>query len=165
MFVQKGKGAPTTLRVEYDALAASGRLYLDVLGEDIPHSALGDLMRGADVYVSPYRAEGFNLPVLEAAACGLPLVVTKGGPTDEFTHKSFTKYVEAERVLGGLDKKSPLSIHLEPNADALADAIKEALGDRAWRRDAARAAASWVLKMRYTWKDVAKEHLELMGFI
>lgn len=38
----------------------------------------------ADCYVSPYRAEGFNLPVLEAIACGLPVVVTDGGATDDF---------------------------------------------------------------------------------
>lgn len=38
----------------------------------------------ADCYVSPYRGEGFNLPVLEALACGTPVVVTRGGATDDF---------------------------------------------------------------------------------
>ena len=38
----------------------------------------------ADCYVSPYRAEGFNLPVLEAIACGTPVIVTEGGATDDF---------------------------------------------------------------------------------
>jgi glycosyltransferase involved in cell wall biosynthesis len=38
----------------------------------------------ADCYVSPYRGEGFNLPVLEAIACGTPVVVTEGGATDDF---------------------------------------------------------------------------------
>ena len=34
--------------------------------------------------MSSYRGEGFNLPVLEAMACGLPVVVTSGGATDDF---------------------------------------------------------------------------------
>ncbi len=38
----------------------------------------------ADCYVSPYRAEGFNLPVLESIACGVPVIVTEGGATDDF---------------------------------------------------------------------------------
>ena len=42
------------------------------------------LFAACDVLVHPYRGEGFGLPVLEAMACGLPVVVTAGGPTDEF---------------------------------------------------------------------------------
>ncbi|NBV86076.1 MAG: glycosyltransferase, partial [Verrucomicrobia bacterium] len=42
------------------------------------------LYGSTDAYVSPYRAEGFNLPVLEAMACGLKVIVTEGGATDDF---------------------------------------------------------------------------------
>jgi glycosyltransferase involved in cell wall biosynthesis len=42
------------------------------------------LYAAADLYASPYRAEGFNLPVIEAVACGCPVLVTRGGATDDF---------------------------------------------------------------------------------
>ena len=45
---------------------------------------LNSLYNAADVYVTPYRAEGFNLPALEAQACGTPVVATRGGATDDF---------------------------------------------------------------------------------
>ena len=38
----------------------------------------------ADLYISPYRGEGFNMPVLEAMSVGLPVLVSAGGSTDDF---------------------------------------------------------------------------------
>jgi glycosyltransferase involved in cell wall biosynthesis len=40
----------------------------------LPESAVPDLYRGAAVVVLPSRAEGFGLPVIEALACGAPVV-------------------------------------------------------------------------------------------
>jgi tetratricopeptide (TPR) repeat protein len=45
---------------------------------------MASLYRACDVFVSPYRGEGFCLPALEAMACGLPVIVTDGGATDDF---------------------------------------------------------------------------------
>ncbi|MFN8362071.1 MAG: glycosyltransferase [Candidatus Kapaibacterium sp.] len=45
---------------------------------------MASLYRTCDVFVSPYRGEGFSLPTLEAMACGLPVIVTDGGATDDF---------------------------------------------------------------------------------
>jgi glycosyltransferase involved in cell wall biosynthesis len=52
----------------------------------------------ADVYVSPYRAEGFNMPVLEAVACGVPVICTAGGATDDFTTDDFALRINSSRV-------------------------------------------------------------------
>ncbi|KAI8842168.1 hypothetical protein BJ741DRAFT_645949 [Chytriomyces cf. hyalinus JEL632] len=45
---------------------------------------LCELYNAADCYVSAYLAEGFNIPVLEAMACGLPCIVSQHGATDDF---------------------------------------------------------------------------------
>jgi glycosyltransferase involved in cell wall biosynthesis len=45
-----------------------------VLPGRLPESAIPDLYRGAAVLVLPSRAEGFGLPVIEAMACGVPVV-------------------------------------------------------------------------------------------
>jgi glycosyltransferase involved in cell wall biosynthesis len=42
-----------------------------------------DLYRGASVFVYPSIAEGFGLPVLEAMACGTPVVTTTGSAPEE----------------------------------------------------------------------------------
>jgi glycosyltransferase involved in cell wall biosynthesis len=50
------------------------------------------LYNSSNCYLSPYIAEGFNMPVLEAVACGIPVIVSKGGPTDDFTNEFVAKY-------------------------------------------------------------------------
>lgn len=56
-------------------------IYID---DDLSEEEMASLYRACDVFVSPYRGEGFCLPALEAMACGLPVVVTDGGATDDF---------------------------------------------------------------------------------
>lgn len=83
-----GLGVDQTLRKV--AQANPGLLTQDVLDSislisgNLSQQQLRALYICADCYVSPYRAEGFNLPVLEAIACGTPVIVTDGGATDDF---------------------------------------------------------------------------------
>lgn len=47
---------------------------------NVPQRRLPDLMRDADVFVFPTLVEGLGMVVLEAMACGLPVIVTPNGP-------------------------------------------------------------------------------------
>jgi glycosyltransferase involved in cell wall biosynthesis len=110
---------------------------------------MADLIRAADCYVSPYLAEGFNMPVLEAAACGTPVICTAGGPTDEFTDASSTWRIRSTpvgvRVFGG-----KIGEALKPDLDHLVELMRAALDDRERSRRIGLAAASHVAG-NYTW--------------
>jgi glycosyltransferase involved in cell wall biosynthesis len=58
---------------------------------------LNALYNIADAYVTPYRAEGFNLPALEAQTCGTPVIATAGGATDDFL--SGEQYIAVNGIL------------------------------------------------------------------
>jgi glycosyltransferase involved in cell wall biosynthesis len=49
----------------------------------VPYAELPDLYRGALAFVFPSLWEGFGLPVLEAMACGTPVITSAGSGTEE----------------------------------------------------------------------------------
>ena len=71
------------------------------LNEELPPDSLPGLYTACDCLVLPYRGEGFGLPVPEAMACGLPVIVTAGGATDDFVRDDFAWRIPAERRVFG----------------------------------------------------------------
>jgi hypothetical protein len=69
--------------------------------EVLTDAALASLYRRADALVLPYRGEGFGLPVLEAMACGTPVIVTAGGATDDFVTDDTGYRMPSQRTPGG----------------------------------------------------------------
>ena len=57
---------------------------IEYFGGQMSFEAIAQLHQLSDVYISPYAYEGFNIPVLEAMSVGNPVIVSKGGSTDDF---------------------------------------------------------------------------------
>ena len=83
------------------------------INSNLNQTQLNEIYCAADCYVSPYRAEGFNLPPLEAAACGTPIIITKGGSTDDYFDESFAMGIEGKKI------DSMNSTYIEPSLDSL----------------------------------------------
>jgi len=107
----------------------------------------------ADAYVSPYSAEGFNIPVLEGAASGLPVICTSGGPTDDFVKDSFARKIRSKLLPIPLEN---IDGHvLEPEVEHLTDLMFEVIENAAWRRAAVIAGPQHVAS-NYTWDIVTQ---------
>jgi glycosyltransferase involved in cell wall biosynthesis len=107
------------------------------------------LYQFADAYVSPYRAEAFNMPVLEAAACGLPVICTQGGPTDDFTHPDFALTIESQKIFKVV---KDIGAHwiLEPNYEHLVTQMIKVIENHYFRNQAKQAGPAFVSE-RFTW--------------
>jgi glycosyltransferase involved in cell wall biosynthesis len=104
--------------------------------EDLPA-----LYRGADLLVMPSRAEGFGLPVLEAMACGTPVVSYDN-----------TSLVEVVGDAGLLVADGDVRALGTAMADVL---VHPALAEGFRTKGVQRAA-------RYTWQDSVDRHLALL---
>jgi glycosyltransferase involved in cell wall biosynthesis len=107
------------------------------LSSNLTVEQLRVLYGASDCYVSPYRAEGFNLPVLEAMACGLPVLVTHGGATDDFVFSADSKIASKKMPnselfrLGVNDERLEIDSHfLEPEFDSLVEIMMTAVSNR-----------------------------------
>ena len=131
-------------------------LYLtdDMLAEDLP-----GLYTACDCLVHPYRGEGFGLPVLEAMACALPVIVTGGGSTDDFATEALAYQLPAQRQefgtsVSGMQLVKPGWL-LEPDFAALVERMKWIVTHRDEARARGRLASEHV-RREWTWERAAQ---------
>jgi glycosyltransferase involved in cell wall biosynthesis len=121
------------LAAAVEASGVADRIHLPGYVSEADKAAL---LSGADLLVYPSRYEGFGLPVLEAMACGTPVVTTTGGSLPEIAGDA--------------------ALLVEPgDPGQLAAAVVKLLSDQAaWsdlaRRGSARAAG-------FTWERCAEQ--------
>lgn len=105
----------------------------------VPHELVAPLYRAAAVVAYPSLSEGFGLPVLEALACGAPVVTTSGSVMEELA---------ADAVIA----VDPL------RCDAIATGLRRALDGVAPPVGVRLTTAA-----RYSWEESARCHADLYG--
>lgn len=127
-------------------------------GGTLSSRQMAAFLRVADCYVAPYLAEGFNMPVMEAAGCGVAVICTGGGPTDEFTTPEFAQPLRSKVVPVALSA-TQTGEALEPDVDHLVQLMLDAARDRDTTRMRGAAGAQHV-SQHYTWSKVTDRLLE-----
>lgn len=100
--------------------------------------------RTADIYVSMSRWEGMPNAVLEAMACGLPVVLSRtAGHQELAVHGESGLFVE----MGSRDE--------------LISSLRQLLGDPERRERMGRAARQWV-ETHHSWERLSERHLDIL---
>jgi glycosyltransferase involved in cell wall biosynthesis len=129
----RGWGMDAVERALADA-AHAGRIRMPGF---VPEDDIPALLRGAATVAYPSLEEGFGLPVLEALACGAPVVTTSGTVMEE--------------LAGGAAFLTP-----PDDVDRLAAALEAALDGGSSRRQEGLEVAA-----RYTWEASAAAHADV----
>lgn len=81
-----------------DRLVKSGKL--TIIEKSVPAPGLYHL---GDVYVYPSRLDGLGLTMIEALACGLPVIATNSPPMNEFINEETGQLVKTNRCYARSD--------------------------------------------------------------
>ena len=129
------------------------------LTEDLPEADIPRLYAACDCLVHPYRGEGFGLPVAEAMACGLPVVVTQGGACDDFCNAETAYLVPARRIgvkfPDGMEAAGQPWM-LEPDLDQLKVQLRQVFAHREEARQRGALAAEHIAG-HFTWQHAAQD--------
>jgi glycosyltransferase involved in cell wall biosynthesis len=109
--------------------------------QDVADADLAGLMAGADVFCLPSWFEGFGLPVLEAMACGAPVVVSDRGALPEVV-------ADAGLVVGPEPEAVSRATRQVLTDPGLAQRLRGASLRRAARFSWSRTAAGWLEVLR-----------------
>jgi glycosyltransferase involved in cell wall biosynthesis len=130
-----------------------------VIEDELTDDDVVRLYRSCDALAFPYRSEGFGLPMLEALACGLPVIATAGGAADAFLDDDVAYRVPARRVpISGVVRGEQLAGEgwwLEPDVDALA-AIMRHVATHAAEARAKALLGSERARRDWTWARAAE---------
>jgi GT2 family glycosyltransferase/glycosyltransferase involved in cell wall biosynthesis/ankyrin repeat protein/predicted Zn-dependent protease len=132
---------------------------IEYLDRELTAEELAGLYTACDCLVHPYRGEGFGLPIAEAMACALPVIVTGYGAARDFCNETNALLLPARGLRFGRKRVGDLETVdypwlVEPDREALERALRRV----AERPDEARAkgrAASEHIRRHFTWEQTA----------
>ncbi len=123
---------------------------------DFPHYQLGTLYRSADCFISAGRGEGWDLPLMEAMACGLPTIATDWGGHTGFATDDISYPL---RIRGTVPAISMCPYYdgfewAEPDAGHLAQLMRHVVENRP-EAEVLGVRAAAAVAQRWTWRHTA----------
>ena len=147
-------------------LKESGGKLSFIFNREFPYHQLGAFYRSADCYVSAGRGEGWDMPLMEAMACGLPSIATDWGAHTEFVHEGIAYPLRVRRTVPAVAKCPYYEgfSWAEPDPEHLRSLLREIYENR---DEAARRGASAAREMaeRWTWERSARKIVERLSQI
>lgn len=134
------------------------------LTDDMPPRNLPRLYAACDCLVQPYRGEGFGLPIAEAMACGLPVIVTGAGACLDFCDEEVAyliparkQYLPEKRI--GERETVDMPFMYEPDREATMRLMRQVFEKPGLARMVG-ARASRHVRQNFSWERSAERVLE-----
>jgi GT2 family glycosyltransferase len=129
-----------------------------LLNLEFPHEELPVLYRSADCFLAVSRGEGWDMPLMEAMACGLPTIATDWSSHREFVHDGIAYRLAVERLIPAVAKCPYYAGFRWAQADE--EHLRHLLRHVYEHRDEASAkgvAAAREMAEKWTWRKAAEK--------
>lgn len=136
------------------------------LNEIVPAYQLGYLYKSADCFVLPTRGEGWGMPILEAMACGLPVIATNWSAQTDFMKEDNSFPLNVEKLIPAV-AKCPYYHGFnwaEPSYEHLRYLMRYLYEHREIARKVGEKAAEEVAH-KWTWEKAAEKIIERISNI
>jgi len=148
----------TAQNIIQEAQKIAGGPEILYLNEDFSLEQIASLYTACDCLVHPYRGEGFGLPIIEAMACGLPVIVTANGAADDFVKPEFGWHIPSVKTSIGnqIEHLSLVSDGriLEPDVNILSMYMRWVFKNPEQAKQKGVVASQEILK-NWTWEKAA----------
>jgi glycosyltransferase involved in cell wall biosynthesis len=133
---------------------------------EFPHHELPALYRAADCFLAVSRGEGWDMPLMEAMACGLPSIATDWGAHREFVHAANSFPL---RITGTIPAIAKCPYYegfrwADPDEEHLRHLLRFVFENQTEAR-ALGAAAALEMRQRWTWRHAADRIVERLAAV
>jgi glycosyltransferase involved in cell wall biosynthesis len=149
-------------RYQQDANAPEIRFIDDA---ELTDAQMFSLWQQADCYLSPSKAEGFNLPVLEAMAAGCPVITTAWSGQMDFCADEYTYLVDYELVPARSHLDNPGAFWAEPDITSFKEKLQQAFQEKGSDKQNQMIALAKQRASVLTWTNVASLAKEIISEI
>jgi len=132
-----------------------------LINYEFPHYQLASLYRSADCYISAGRGEGWDMPLMEAMACGLPSIATDWGAHNEFVNDRISYLLRIRGTVPAVAKCPYYSgfSWADPDPEHLAFLLRHVVENREEAKKCGNRAALEMAK-NWSWDSAIEKILE-----
>jgi glycosyltransferase involved in cell wall biosynthesis len=136
------------------------------LNEPVAENDLAGLYTAATHYWTMSFGEGWNMPLTEAAMCGLQLIAPRHTAHESYLTAETVHWIQADPVDAGYEQDAAThdlfagSHWWKPNESEAEKTLRQIIADSTQRKKSAREAL-----LKYSWANAAKELLQVLDEI
>ena len=156
--INKDPGVRVRNEIRQLGLKESGGKISFIFNREFPYYQLASFYRSADCYISAGRGEGWDMPLMEAMACGLPSIATDWGAHTEFVHEGIAYPLRVRHTIPAV-AKCPYYDGFrwaDPDPEHLRHLLRHVYDHRDEARLRGEAAAR-EMAAKWTWDHAAKK--------